>query len=138
MKAIAYNPDIANVFYRAGYIEHWGRGIEKICEECKELGADLPVYDLKGNGLRVSFKALQSALIKDSKTPKRQVDVLDGVLADRIIEAFQSNPKVTQTELAKQLDVSYRSLQRKMDELKAAGRIERIGGKRYGKWVVKV
>ena len=98
----------------------------------------MPVYDLKGNGLRVSFKALQSALIKDSKTPKRQVDVLDGVLADRIIEAFQSNPKVTQTELAKQLDVSYRSLQRKMDELKAAGRIERIGGKRYGKWVVKV
>lgn len=22
-----YNPDIANVFYRTGYIEHWGRGI---------------------------------------------------------------------------------------------------------------
>ncbi|MCM1498471.1 MAG: putative DNA binding domain-containing protein [Clostridium sp.] len=135
--SVPYNPDIANVFYRAGYIEHWGRGIEKICEECKELGADLPVYELRGNGLRVSFKALQSALIKDSKTPKRQIDVLDGVLADKIIEAFQNNPKVTQTELAKQLDVSYRSLQRKMDGLKAAGRIERIGGKRYGKWVVK-
>lgn len=80
---------------------------------------------------------MQSALIKDSKTPKRQIDVLDGVLADRIIEAFQSNPKVTQAELAKQLDISHRSLQRKMDELKVAGRIERIGGKRYGKWVVK-
>lgn len=33
-----YNPDIANVFYRAGYIEHWGRGIQKICDACKELG----------------------------------------------------------------------------------------------------
>lgn len=29
---------------------------------------DLPIYDLKRNGLRVSFEALQSALIKDSKT----------------------------------------------------------------------
>ena len=27
-----YNPEIANVFYRAGYIERWGRGIEKICD----------------------------------------------------------------------------------------------------------
>lgn len=24
--SVPYNPDIANVFYRAGYIEHWGRG----------------------------------------------------------------------------------------------------------------
>ena len=28
-----YNPDIASVFYRAGYIETWGRGIEKICDK---------------------------------------------------------------------------------------------------------
>lgn len=135
--SIPYNPDIANVFYRAGYIEHWGRGIEKICDECKELGVDLPVYELRGNGLRVRFKALQSALIKDSNTPKRQTDVLVDALADRIIEVLRNNPKVTQTELVKQLGVPYRSLQRKMGELKVAGRIERIGGKRYGKWVVK-
>ncbi len=31
----SYNPDIAGVFYRAGYIERWGRGIEKICNACK-------------------------------------------------------------------------------------------------------
>lgn len=136
--SIPYNPDIANVFYRAGYIEHWGRGIEKICDECKELGVDLPVYELRGNGLRVSFKALQSALIRDSKTPKRQIDVLDDVLGDRIMKVLRNNPKITQTELAKQFGVPYRSLQRKMDELKATGCIERIGGKRYGKWIVKV
>ena len=27
-----YNPDIANVFYRAGFIENWGQGIQKICD----------------------------------------------------------------------------------------------------------
>ena len=52
------NPDIANVFYRAGYIEHWGRGIQKICDACKELGAELPRYELIGRGRRVHFKAL--------------------------------------------------------------------------------
>ena len=67
-----YNPDMAEVFYRAGYIEHWGCGIQKICDACKELGSDLPMYELRGNGLRVHFKALQSALIENSKAPKHQ------------------------------------------------------------------
>ena len=58
-----YNPDIANVFYRAGYIERWGRGIEKNYEACKEIGADLPIYQLIGTGLHVRMNALQSALI---------------------------------------------------------------------------
>ena len=50
-----YNPDIAGVFYRAGYIERWGRGIEKICDACKDLGAEMPVYELIGKTLRVHF-----------------------------------------------------------------------------------
>ena len=81
-----YNPDIANVFYRAGYIEYWGRGIQKICDACKELGAELPRYELIGRGLRVHFKALESALIDPPKAPNRQnvgKDVgLDGGLAE--------------------------------------------------------
>lgn len=27
-----YNPDVANAFFRAGMIETWGRGIERIME----------------------------------------------------------------------------------------------------------
>jgi len=27
-----FNPNIANGFFRVGFIETWGRGIEKICE----------------------------------------------------------------------------------------------------------
>ena len=77
-----YNPDIANVFYRAGYIEHWGRGIQKICDACKELGAELPRYELIGRGLRVHFKALESALIDNPKAPKDQSDTLDDTLDD--------------------------------------------------------
>ena len=61
---------------RAGYIEHWGRGIQKICDACKELGAELPVYELLEHGIRVHFKALQSALIDQPKIPKDQSDTL--------------------------------------------------------------
>ena len=51
------NPDIANVFYRAGYIETWGQGIQKICDECIALGAELPRYEILGIGtLRRIYK----------------------------------------------------------------------------------
>ena len=65
--SMPYNPTIANVFYRAGYIETWGHGIQKICDACKELGADIPKYEILGNGIRVYFSALKSALIDNDK-----------------------------------------------------------------------
>lgn len=34
-----YNPNIAHVFYLAGFIESWGRGIEKICSACEKDAA---------------------------------------------------------------------------------------------------
>lgn len=136
-----YNPDIAGVFYRAGFIETWGQGIQKICDECRDLGADIPSYELIGTTLRIRFRALESALIDQPKVPKRQNDVLDGVLddvlADRIIKALKEAPQITQKELVLMLDVPYRTLQRKMDELKVEGRIMRKGGKRFGYWEIK-
>ena len=67
-----YNPDIANVFYRAGFIENWGQGIQKMCDECRAIGADIPTYNLIGTTLRIHFKALESALIDWPKAPKHQ------------------------------------------------------------------
>lgn len=53
-----YNPDIARVFYRAGYIESWGRGIQKICDACKNLGAEEPEYIVYGEDIMVKVKTL--------------------------------------------------------------------------------
>ena len=135
-----YNPDIANVFYRAGYIEHWGRGIQKICDACRELGAELPRYELIGRGLRVHFKALESALIDNPKVPKDQSDTLDDTLddtlADKIIAILKSNPQVTQGEVADKIKVSVPTVKRTMKMLSDSGRIVRKGGRRYGYWDV--
>ena len=142
-----YNPDIAGVFYRAGYIERWGRGIEKICNACKELGAELPVYELLGNTLRVHFKALPEAIIDDdgvNDNPKRQNGVLDGVmgdvfadvLTDNIVKILLKKPKLSQKELSQITNIPYRSLQRRMELLQKDNILERKGGKRFGHWEV--
>ena len=40
----AANPDIAKAFFRAGYIEHWGRGTVNIIEYCKQAGLPEPDF----------------------------------------------------------------------------------------------
>lgn len=88
-----YNPEIANVFYRSGFIENWGQGIQKICSECKKIGAEFPVYELLGTTLRISFKALESALIDQPKAPKHQStnenSALESAMVLRIVEIIR-------------------------------------------------
>ena len=51
------NPLLASAFFRAGYIEAWGRGIEKIRRECREHDIEPPVYDFGMSGLMLTFHA---------------------------------------------------------------------------------
>ena len=51
------NPLLANAFFRAGYIEAWGRGIEKIRRECREHDIEPPIYDFGMSGLMLTFHA---------------------------------------------------------------------------------
>ena len=139
--SIPYNPDIANVFYRAGYIETWGQGIQKICDECIALGAELPRYEILGTGIRVYFPALKSALIEELKTSNRQdvgKDVgLEVGLAEMIIALISEKSDVTMAEMAERLGVTTRTIERKMKKLRESERVLRVGGKRYGRWEVR-
>ena len=50
----ARNRNIAHAFYRAGLIEAWGRGIEKICKSLKEASLQLPKFEERQGGMLVS------------------------------------------------------------------------------------
>ena len=134
--SVPYNPDIANVFYRAGYIEHWGRGIEKIFDECKALGTEPPHYELKGHGLRVFFKALESALVDQPKAPNRHIGGLSGGLADKVIELIRSDDTITVASIAESLGIPKRTIEREMKKLRDSEFVTREGGNRYGHWKI--
>lgn len=135
-----YNPDIARVFYRAGYIESWGRGIQKIIDACKKLGADEPEYIVSGGDIMVKFTALQSAKVPDSKTPKGQDEPLkepmDEPLEEKILQVLRNTPNCTYDELTEALGVSRSTVKRSIKQLSEHDKIERKGGKRYGYWEV--
>ena len=52
-----YNPKLANIFFKSGMIEAWGRGFEKIKEACGMYGGPLPEYEINESGIMVLCKA---------------------------------------------------------------------------------
>lgn len=62
-----YNPKLANVFFKSGMIEAWGRGFEKIKEACRLYDGPLPEYEINESGIMVLCKACDRylALLRD-------------------------------------------------------------------------
>ena len=52
------------------------------------------------------------------------------------MELAAANPEMTMAVMAEKLDVTKRTVEREIKKLREAGRIERIGGKRYGHWQI--
>lgn len=139
-KSDPYNPDIAKAFYRAGYVEAWGRGIQKICDECKKLGTPVPIYHIMGHGMMVEFKALFP--LDDLKCQNDTLNgTLNGTLNDtlenKILITIETNPSIKQDELADKLSVSIRTIKREIKNLHERGIIERLGSKKAGYWKIK-
>ena len=127
-----YNPEIANAFFRAGEIEAWGRGIERILSACMEADIQMPEWNFDGSGLWVTFlfKNDQKNDQKDvqKKLTERQKDILS---------LLSSDGTLTIEEMSKRLGISEKTIYRELSLLKANGHIERKGSKTKGEWVVK-
>lgn len=52
-----FNPNLAQVFFKSGLIEAWGRGFDKIRAGCEEYGGELPTYEISESGIMVLCKA---------------------------------------------------------------------------------
>jgi ATP-dependent DNA helicase RecG len=90
-----FNPEIANAFFRAGEIEAWGRGIERIHQACREDGSPAPELTYEANGLRLEFPFAQdylSIIAGNQKTvaPEVAPEVTPEVTpeVDRLLEAL--------------------------------------------------
>ena len=51
-----FNPDVANAFFRAGMIEAWGRGIERVLDACTQAGLPAPELREEHPGFWIVFR----------------------------------------------------------------------------------
>lgn len=133
------NPKIAQTFFKAGYVEAWGRGFEKIKEECDKFGVPMPEIEENTGGVMIkcnpSFE--YKKLLKQMKSKQIINEPLNEPLTNeeiKIINLLRTNNNYTKTELAQNLDLSLAKIKRSMVALKEKGVIERIGSNKKGYW----
>jgi len=93
--SLPYNPNVANAFFRAGEIEAWGRGIERIFEACRLEGAPAPKLRHEANGLWMEFPFGKEYLMRirgggQSRTPAMTDPVTDPVV--QVLRALADGP----------------------------------------------
>ncbi|MCK5520887.1 MAG: putative DNA binding domain-containing protein [Candidatus Marinimicrobia bacterium] len=126
-----FNPDIANAFFRAGLIEAWGRGIEKMYSACKQHGASKPVISVEEGGIwvRFNFENIQKTPVKTLvKTPVKTPQL--------ILSKLKENSEMTLLEIAKKIGKSLSAVERAAAKLVKEGKLTYIGPKKGGYWQV--
>lgn len=135
-----YNPNIAHVFYLAGFIESWGRGVEKICHALKADNLPLPEYTIHPGDIMIKFTAPEDRIVRLNK---QFTDNLSDNLSDNLpdkerktLELLLEDPGYTASQLAEKLHVSRVSVTKYLKALKQKGIVERIGSDRSGYWKI--
>jgi hypothetical protein len=58
------NKNMAEVFFKAGYIEAWGRGISMMMGACRKAGLPKPTIEELAGGMQITFlPCLRQALL---------------------------------------------------------------------------
>lgn len=76
----AFNPAIANAFFRCGEVEAWGRGIGKIVNGAIAEKLLPPIFDTSFGGLMVTFFNSPAAQLKEAGVDERGILVVNHAL----------------------------------------------------------
>lgn len=128
------NRNIAEIFYRAGFIESWGRGIDKIISGIEGSGLPRPKFEYDCGGVRVTI-CRNTNVVQDVAQ-----DVAQGVAQkitaqqQRILEIIQENPKVSRAEIAIQCGKSVKTIERRLGEM--SDFVKFVGSGYSGHWEI--
>ncbi len=121
-----------------GYIESWGRGIEKIRQECLGHGIEPPLYDFGMAGLMLTFHANPEHLPESDKGDgwgEKWGETLTDTRR-KIVEAMIRNSRITSTQLMAELELGSTAIEKNLKYLKDNGFIARIGPAKGGHWEI--
>jgi len=114
------NRNIANVFFKAGYIESWGRGINKIIDSCIESGLPEPLIELEQGGFSITFLKERHA---NKHAPFEELE-------ERQLKAIlyiREYGSINNTQYQKLVGISKRTATRDLQELLERNFIQKSG-----------
>ena len=149
------NHNIANVFYKAGFVESWGRGFKKIAEEFERASLPLPTIEENGGGVMaiIQRKTVDEVIAeRDGNVGVNVgVNVGDGgnsggnsggnvavmKLSYRqqlILSFIAKHSDITAKQMAVMSGIPQRTIERELSILQKVDMICRVGAPRTGRW----
>jgi ATP-dependent DNA helicase RecG len=124
-----FNPTMATVFYKCGFIENWGRGTLNIINQCLEYGLPNPTFEYEWTAVKTTFyKTIQETIQRTTQENTK----------DKILKLLKENPKYTKQDLMGLLNKGDSTIKEHLANLKKEGKLKREGSTKSGKWIVKI
>ncbi len=147
------NKNIAYAFFKAGFVESWGRGYKKIQEELERVGMPMPIIQEIDGGVMATMKrfTIEEIIAARNTTKTENVGNLSGKCRESVgnvsgIELsarqcsiycmIKENPHISIPEMADSLKLSQRTIERDLSKMQKEGLIRHEGSARAGVWVI--
>ena len=137
------NKNIAEVFYRAGFIESWGRGIEKIRSGFEEAGLRKPQIKAEFGGVSIIMPRNANEaenIMEDHQitqiTTQKTTQIMTTAQRD-ILNYLKSHPNASRREIAQNIkNITENGIKYNIKVLQQKGLLQRIGPDHGGEWKV--
>ena len=148
------NPNIAVGFFRAGLVERFGSGIQKIVSSCKINGNPKPTYKIQSDMITLKIKSrpenVELALRHKLEDKNEGVNLKNEgvnlknkiqqnkylIRRKTILHLIRETDNITASTLSTVLSCSDATIERDISWLRENGYIIRNGSDRIGKWIV--
>jgi len=133
------NKMIASTFKEAQLIEKYGSGIKRIQEGFVKYGLEKPYFEELQGGFLVTVYSkshIHVDVVNVHEKVNENVNEKLTINQQKIVEAMQTNSKITIAELAYIIKISSRTIERNLRKLQEIKKLERIGSDKTGYWQI--
>ena len=130
---------------KAGFIETWGRGINKIRQGLKKMGLPEPKIENHVSGTLITiYRNVGVNGTNDTNNVGNMSETNVGNMSETnlterqrfILSSIKKNPLITGKEMSETLSVTQRTVERDLAAMQKAGIIRHEGKANAGVWVV--
>ena len=136
-RSILRNKTIASIFFQAGFIEHWGRGFDKVQAAFETCNIPFPQVENQFGGTSIYIQRETEAQETTEKSTLTSTlkSTLKGT-SKKIVDIVEDNPNVTIAQVAELLQMNIRGIAKHFQRLQQQGILRRIGPDKGGHWEV--
>lgn len=130
-KTYQRNPYMATFATNALYYKGIGSGIVRILAEYPEIRLE---NDVNGKEFKVTIpRTIPNASLKDSNTILKALEPIQA----EVLKYIMAHPQATREEIADSIDgISFGGVKFIIAKLQKKGLLKRVGGRKYGEWLV--